>query len=78
MAIQQGMNQMTPAQQLTIRGGSSASGTRKRRSKTRTKKRARATSTKKKAGSSRGKLKRLVKGSKEAKAYMAKIRRKRK
>jgi hypothetical protein len=76
VAIQQGMNQQTAATQNIIRqaiGGRSANRSTRRRSRTKKK---RAVRTARKAKS--GKRARLVKGSRAAKAYMAKIRRKRK
>ena len=68
-----GFSQMTQASQRAL--GSAvrrATGTRKR------KKRAKSTTTRKRAKKSGGKKARLVKGSAAAKAYMAKIRKKRK
>lgn len=79
---QQGWSQQTPAALQIIRSGlgvarSVSSGKRKRRSATATskkpKKRA-SSSTKRKASSAGSKLKRLVKGSAAAKAYMKKLR----
>jgi len=82
-ALMQGVGQMTPTQQHTLRkalGTARASGTGKRRRKARTKKkRAGAAAPKKRrAKAARGGKKRLVKGSAAAKAYMAKIRKMRK
>jgi len=79
MAYQQGMNQMTPAQQLTIMGGRTG-GTKRRKSKSKrsTKRMTKRASSKKKRGKRSGKLARLVKGSRAAKLYMAKIRKRRK
>jgi hypothetical protein len=85
----QGMGQMTPAQQNTIRkaaGGTARASGRKRskgRKRTRSKKRAapraKKRSTKRATKRSSGKRgSRLVKGSAAAKAYMKKIRGKRK
>lgn len=75
MAVQQGMSQQTPAVQSMLRvlstGVRSAAKRRVRKAATKLRSKAR-----KRTGSK--KLKRLVKGSAAAKAYMAKIRRKRK
>lgn len=86
---QQGWNQGTPAMRAIMSVGLAAgrslrSSKRRTRSSTATPKRRkkRASSsgkrTRKSASSRKGKLSRLVKGSAAAKAYMAKIRRKRK
>lgn len=79
---QQGWSQQTPAALQIIRSGlgvarSAASGRRRKRSATATSKKPkkRASSSKKQSKSSAGKsLKRLVKGSAAAKAYMKKLR----
>lgn len=79
MAIQQGMNQQTPAVQALLRSlqrtatGSRGSTRRKKRSKRKS-----TGSTKRARKSGSRKLKRLVKGSAAAKAHMAKLRAKRK
>lgn len=76
---QQGWSQMTAAQRQLIAsvGGSSRSTSPKRKTASRKSARsARAAPSRKRSASS--KVARLVKGSKAAKAYMAKIRRKRK
>jgi hypothetical protein len=75
-----GMGQMTPAMQNTIRknavGTARASG--KKRSSSRKKKSAAPRARKAKSSKKNGTAKRLVKGSAEAKRYMAKIRKMRK
>lgn len=83
-ALMQGVGQMTPAQQHTLRKAlgtarASTRGTRKRRAGGK-KKRARAAAPRKRRAKAakRGGKKRLVKGSAAAKAYMAKIRKMRK
>lgn len=70
-----GFAQQTPATQAMFQRGRPVTGTRrrKRRTKAKTKRAAPRARTRKRA-----KAKRLVKGSRAAKAYMAKIRRKRK
>lgn len=83
MAIQigqQGWNQQTPAVQTIMRGGLAVgralrSARRSRRSKAATSKKRKKRSA---SSSPRRKASRLVKGSAAAKAYMAKIRKKRK
>lgn len=85
MAVQQGMNQQTPAVQTilsVLRGGRTSNGSRRRT------RRASGSSTKSTNGGSRRKRKlsasgkksarRFVKGSPEAKRHMAKLRRMRK
>jgi len=82
---QQGWSQQTPAARAIISAGYSApkrastrrSASSRTGSRTRRKKRA-GSSKKRKLKSAGKKLKRLVKGSAAAKAYMAKIRKKRK
>jgi len=80
---QQGWSQMTPAVRTIIAGGLGAarrtvSRRRSKSSKARTGRKAskRASSSRKRSSTS--KLKRLVKGSAAAKAYMAKLRKMRK
>lgn len=75
-----GMGQMTPAMQQTIRkvSGGTARASGPKRSRGRKKKRAAPRAKKRTTKRTSGKKKRLVKGSAAAKAYMAKIRRKRK
>lgn len=84
MASQQGWSQQTPAVRALLAGAmgsrSSSTGTKRKRSR---KKKSSATGTRKRSRSrkrtaKRAKPARLVKGSAAAKAYMAKIRRKRK
>jgi len=87
VANQQGWSQQTPAIQSLLRsavgGMRRASGSSKRRKKKKSAgakraKRSAGGSKKAKRATSRGKKARLVKGSAAAKAYMAKIRKKRK
>ena len=76
-----GFAQQTPATQALFqragRVGGATTRRRKRRTKAKTKRAARARSAAPRTRK-RAKAKRLVKGSRAAKAYMAKIRRKRK
>lgn len=72
-----GWGQQTPAMQTTARSAMGRAGSTGRRRKRRTKAR-RAAPRKRKTSSRRRTKARLVKGSRAAKAYMAKIRRKRK
>lgn len=86
MANQQGWSQQSPAIQSLLRsvlgGTKTASGSSKRRKKkaagAKPAKRSANGSKKRKKQASGGKAARLVKGSAAAKAYMAKIRKKRK
>lgn len=76
-----GFSQMTQASQLALSGGvrsSSARGTARRRKRKMSAKASAPRRKKRKKASSRRTAARLVKGSRAAKAYMAKIRRKRK
>lgn len=70
-----GFAHMTAASRASLSQGVRSSGTSKRR---RTKKKRAAKRVSRRTSVKRGKKARLVKGSKAAKAYMAKIRRKRK
>lgn len=77
--IQQGVSQQTPAAQNVWRTTGGNSGPRRKRRKKRASSKATGRSNgKRRASSSSRKPARLVKGSAAAKAYMAKIRRKRK
>lgn len=82
--LMQGVGQMTPAQQHTVRkalGTARASGRKVRRSRKaggKKKRAAAAAPRRKKRAAAKGGKPRLVKGSAAAKAYMAKIRKMRK
>jgi hypothetical protein len=74
-----GIGQMTPAAQSVLqRAGGGMRGRSNGPKRRRTKKKAAASGARKRKRSRSKKPARLVKGSKAAKAYMAKIRRKRK